>query len=472
MKKNKIVFICILLVLYLLILSMNSFAAKGSFSVSPTSKTLNVGESVTINIGVSNCEGKFTVKSSDSSIVAVNKSEAWGGQQGDTIVATAKKTGTATITITALDVADTDLNEVTGSKKVTITVNQPQTTTPDQPKQPTPQEPNQPTQKGELTSLKVNGAKASINGSITVEAKSSVSISAVTNTAEHCVVTDAYGTKYTIYSGNSKDIKLKNGTQKISIKLKSGKEYSLTIINKEKIGETKPNVIDKVDEEKEEDKQDKIALKSLKIENCTLTPEFSPEVYSYKIELNEEQIDITKLDIKAVANKEDAKIEIIGNEDLQIGSNTITIIVKSANGEETVTYQIEVNKVEKQEEALLTNADIQIPKQEQERQPWGWGPKQKVLITILTSIIAIFGIVYAVIEYRYTKNNQGEIEIPYSDIGFLGVDFKQSETDITRQEEKKEEEKITSSILNGIEPEQTNSFEETKPRSKNRGKHF
>ena len=60
--------------------------------------------------------------------------------------------------------------------------------------------------------------------------------------------------------------------------------------------------------------------------------------YEYKFE------NLDKLDIKAIANEEDATIEILGNEDLHDGENTITIVVTSKDGEKTATYQIKANK--------------------------------------------------------------------------------------------------------------------------------
>ena len=78
--------------------------------------------------------------------------------------------------------------------------------------------------------------------------------------------------------------------------------------------------------------------------NNTLTfisDEFKTDVYEYKINIK----DIDMLDIEAIATKEDATIEILGNENLQEGENIITIIVKSKDEEQTVTYQIKATKL-------------------------------------------------------------------------------------------------------------------------------
>ena len=55
---------------------------------------------------------------------------------------------------------------------------------------------------------------------------------------------------------------------------------------------------------------------------------------------------VTELKIEAVSNDETANVEILGNENLQDGENSVTIIVSSKDGENKVTYQIKVNRKE------------------------------------------------------------------------------------------------------------------------------
>lgn len=85
-----------------------------------------------------------------------------------------------------------------------------------------------------------------------------------------------------------------------------------------------------------------LGLSSLKINGYTLSPKFSSNVYEYKINVLDPNI--TKLDVSAVANVENAKVEVTGNTNLVKGENTITITVTSEDGKEKVIYQILVNK--------------------------------------------------------------------------------------------------------------------------------
>ena len=89
------------------------------------------------------------------------------------------------------------------------------------------------------------------------------------------------------------------------------------------------------------DSEDGFGLSSLKIKDLILSPDFKTGTYEYTIELTE---DLSSLDIEAIATDEDATIEIIGNENLQQGENTITILVRNEETDETATYQIMVNK--------------------------------------------------------------------------------------------------------------------------------
>lgn len=86
----------------------------------------------------------------------------------------------------------------------------------------------------------------------------------------------------------------------------------------------------------------KLGLASIKINGYTLSPKFSTSVYEYKVNVLDPSV--TKLDISAEANNEDAKVEISGNSNLQNGENTIVITVTSQDGTEKVVYQIYVNK--------------------------------------------------------------------------------------------------------------------------------
>ena len=78
-----------------------------------------------------------------------------------------------------------------------------------------------------------------------------------------------------------------------------------------------------------------------------LNPEFTTEIFEYT--LNDLSYLISKLDVEVLANLEQAKIEITGNEELVEGANTIIITVtmpseSEEEEDEVLTYKITVNR--------------------------------------------------------------------------------------------------------------------------------
>ena len=87
-----------------------------------------------------------------------------------------------------------------------------------------------------------------------------------------------------------------------------------------------------------------------------LTPEFIANIYEYNVEKSIPNF-VKTLEIEALANRENANIEITGNEELKSGKNEITIKVTLTNEEgleEQKTYKVIVNKEEKKVVVPLT----------------------------------------------------------------------------------------------------------------------
>lgn len=121
---------------------------------------------------------------------------------------------------------------------------------------------------------------------------------------------------------------LKDGENKVTITVTAEDEsttvYTLTVNKTEEVTAAGP------------------VLSNLEITGATLNPTFTPEVYSYTVNV---PTGTTSLDITAETGDEDATVEITGNTDLKDGENLITIMIKKGEGEEqqVTTYQITVN---------------------------------------------------------------------------------------------------------------------------------
>ena len=107
--------------------------------------------------------------------------------------------------------------------------------------------------------------------------------------------------------------------------------------NQEKVNEITGTT---VDGEQAIDENSELQLKTLAIEGVDTSSIFKPGIYEYNINVSK---DVKQLEITAVANQKDASVEILGNEDFVEGENIVTIMLKSADGEETATYQLIVN---------------------------------------------------------------------------------------------------------------------------------
>lgn len=81
-------------------------------------------------------------------------------------------------------------------------------------------------------------------------------------------------------------------------------------------------------------------LKELTVVGETISPSFDPDVLEYTTKVAG---NVDKLDIRAIAKDKDAKVEIIGNENLKEGKNTILIKVTDKNGF-TKYYTLNVEK--------------------------------------------------------------------------------------------------------------------------------
>ena len=80
-KLKRIILMCVIILISICAYQTTSLAA--SFSASASKTTLNVGDSTTLNVNIVDCVGKFSVSSSDSSVVSVSDtvidSDASGG---------------------------------------------------------------------------------------------------------------------------------------------------------------------------------------------------------------------------------------------------------------------------------------------------------------------------------------------------------------------------------------------------------
>ena len=103
------------------LLCSSVFAAD--YSISVTSNTVTVGNTITLKINGSGIIGRFNVSSSNSSVASLSNSSVWVEDNSQQIKISTKNTGTTVITVTPGSTSDTLGNDLSlTSKKITITV--------------------------------------------------------------------------------------------------------------------------------------------------------------------------------------------------------------------------------------------------------------------------------------------------------------------------------------------------------------
>lgn len=104
-------------------------------------------------------------------------------------------------------------------------------------------------------------------------------------------------------------------------------------------------------------------LEILAIENYLLNPPFDVNETNYKTEISNE---IESINVLAVPENEQAKVEVVGNADLKVGNNLVTVTVTAPNGFSKKRYLIEVHRRDEEEEKVfLEEQKSQIDKTEE-----------------------------------------------------------------------------------------------------------
>lgn len=358
MKSINLKFILIVGVIAIaaMFLPANVAEANGNFSINKGSANLIIGETTSITITASDCAGQFTISSSNPSVATVSTSSFWLDNSSTTITITSMEVGTATISVRAEDVTDTSLNDVLGTKTCSINVSKPTT----------PVAPNNENNSSNNNSKPNtnNNSNANNNNNKPEEPKSNDSTLKGleiegyelypvfdTNTREYNLRVTNDITKVTVvptvnYSKAS--CKIEGTTEELAV----GKNVITVVVTAE--DGTTSNYVINVTREREG-----LNVQYIKVyytdeagnrQELLLNPEFSTEIFEYT--LNDISYLISKLDVEVLVNLEQAKIEIVGNEKLSEGANTIIVTVtmpseSEEEEDEVLTYKITVNKEKK-----------------------------------------------------------------------------------------------------------------------------
>lgn len=162
-------------------------------------------------------------------------------------------------------------------------------------------------------------------------------------------------------------------------------------------------------------------LETLAIENVTLEPEFANDIYQYHATVSNTT---ENLNILAIPEKQNAKVEVTGGENLQYGNNVVNIQVMAENGYTIKQYKINVYKRNEEEQkiadeeqkvniqklnAILEEQEEGDEEQKQSNHNIIENMKENVwfvVIYIIFSIIIVILVIYRIKKEKMDKNKK------------------------------------------------------------------
>ena len=150
---------------------------------------------------------------------------------------------------------------------------------------------------------------------------------------------------------NELEVTAKTQNKNSKVEITGNKDFKMGI-NKIDINVTAPNMINKTSYKIYVTKTNNIELananlENLAIENAILSPEFNENILEYKTEVSNTT---ENLNILAIPQKINAKVEISGGKNLKYGNNEIIINVIAENGYTSRKYKVNVYKRNEQEQ--------------------------------------------------------------------------------------------------------------------------
>ena len=146
-------------------------------------------------------------------------------------------------------------------------------------------------------------------------------------------------------------------------------------------------------------------LKSIVLSNGSLSPAFSPKTKNYTATVDNS---VTSLSISATPTDQKAKVtSVSGNDNLQVGENTITITVKAENGV-TATYTIVVTR---RDATDPENSEAQEEKKSYEINGSNWGISTEITEEEVLQDFTLSSILIDNLEYPCLSFNNGSLDL-------------------------------------------------------------
>lgn len=334
-KSLKMTLITILIAIVMCMLNVP--ISKAASSSITGSKTVTVGESVTISASVNAGAWNVVLSGNGQTKELVGQTAVQGNSSASTsITFTPDKAGTYTFTLSG-DITDYEAEATeTVNKTCTITVKEKETSSGGGSDSGSGSNQGSSGNSGSSSNSGSSGSSGSSSGS-SGSGSSSSSTPSFTEVNETVYATGSVNVRQSWSTSSSVVGSLSEG-QSVTRTGKGSNGWSRVTFN----GSTAYVSSQYLNTEKPEDKSKNSALKELTLLQGTLTPEFSKDITEYTVQVG---IDVTELQLDAIPEDEKAKVKVDGNTDLKDGENKVTITV-TAEDESTTVYTLTVNKTD------------------------------------------------------------------------------------------------------------------------------
>lgn len=164
-------------------------------------------------------------------------------------------------------------------------------------------------------------------------------------------------------------------------------------------------------------------LETLAIENVMINPEFVNDIYQYNATVSNT---VENVNILAISERQNAKVEVVGGKNLQYGNNVVNIQVIAENGYTIKQYKVNVYR-RNEEEQKIANEEQQVNIQklnaileEQEKKEEEQNSSKNSIIEnmkgnvwfdviyIIFSIIIIVFVIYRIKKEKMDKNKKNQ----------------------------------------------------------------
>lgn len=352
-KNKKITLFCMLILFFIMIFSGKVNAASASISASST--TVNVGDEVTVTITINGAAWNIHVSGAVTADYAGNTPDAENTTKVEKKKFKASAVGTYKVSLQGDVTGSEDKLAKKVSENLTITVKEKSNNVTNNNATTNNTANNNKDNKTNTTeTTKSNNANLSNLGIKPNDfkgfkaSKTSYDVTVPNDVEKVTVYATAQDNKAKIKGNESQKLKVGKNTLNVVVTAEDGTQKTYTInVTREEANQTDENTSNTTNNETSSEKTQESQsetnsdLKNLSIKGYTLTPAFSPNVYEYKVDVNG---DVSSLDIETEGASHSVSVDIVGNENLAEGENTITVLVYNEETKQNSTYQIIVNK--------------------------------------------------------------------------------------------------------------------------------